>query len=999
MPEVLSVTLKEGLYDAEGAALVKRAGEYLGIRLEGVKTARVLTVDAGLSGEQLERARLSIFTNPVTSRSSFSPLFLPADWVLWVGFRPGVRDNAGATAQEAMEDLLGIRFAPNEAVYTSQLFFVAAKDLSREGAERLARELLANDIIQDWRVWSRAEWDGGASLSGMAPKVRISRKPSLSVIPVDSDEALMRVSKERNLSLNPADVPVIRSYFLRPEVLAERAAEGLSDPTDIEIEYIAQSRSDHCNHNTFRGLFRYRDAETGEREEITSLFANFIEAPTLEIQKQKPWVVSVLWDNAGVARFDESHYYTITGETHNSPSNMEAYGGSLTGIVGVYRDPMGTGKGGRIIAGTYGFCVAERDYKGPLSPHLHPRRLLDGIVLGVKDGGNKSGIPTPFGILHFHPSYLGKCLVFVAAVGLMPDRVLGEPSEKKTTSPGELIVMCGGRVGKDGIHGVTASSAGFDAGTPAGHVQIGDPYTQKKMMDFLEEARDQGLYTFITDNGGGGLSSSVGESALLSNGARVDLEKVPVKYEGLDLWEIWVSESQERMTVAVPPEKWPAFSALSKKHSVESTVIGQYTGDGFLRLCHEGGTCALIHLDFLTGEFPRWEFEAQWLSPAARGLSEPVLSDPSDFGGLLSDLLKSPNICSREWITRQYDHEVQGGSIVKPLVGADRDTPSDAAVIAPVLTSDRGLAMSQALAPSYSAIDAGAMTRAVVDEAFRRLVAVGADPETVGGVDNFCWPGIAWDPAKNPDGRFKAAQLVRSCKALAEMCRAYGVPLLSGKDSMYVDGHLPGAYGERHKVSALPTLQFTATAIVPDVRLCATMDFKAAGDLVYVLGLTRDERGGSAYYSLLGHLGANVPDVKKPEANLALYRALHAAIRRELVASVHGVYAGGLAVHISLCAMAGNLGADIDLGMAPHRDRLADAALFFSESAGRFIVSVDPEKRAAFEAALSGHSLALVGAVTRDGVLSLRGAAGEVLVSAPVRTLKSAWKSRFGGLV
>ena len=448
----------------------------------------------------------------------------------------------------------------------------------------------------------------------------------------------------------------------------------------------------------------------------------------------------MLWDNAGVGRFDADYNYVITGETHNSPSNMEAYGGAITGIVGIYRDPMGTGKGSKLIMGSYGYCVGPRDYAGDLKPRLHPRRLLDGVIEGVRDGGNKSGIPTPFGQVMFHPGYLGKCLVFVTALGIMPALIHGEPSDQKTILPGDLAIMCGGRVGKDGIHGVTASSASFSEHTPAGHVQIGDPYTQKKMHDFLLEARDEGLIRFITDNGGGGLSSSIGESALFSNGCDIQLEKVPLKYDGLDQWEIWISESQERMTVAIDPVNLDRFMALSRQHAVESTVIGTYTDTGKLHITYNGATCAYIDLDLLTSAFPQWEFEADWQPPALRGLTEPVLGVPEDCESLILDMLGRPNICSKEWVCRQYDHEVQGTSVIKPLVGAGRDVPSDAAVIRPVLTSQQGLVFSQALIPMVSAIDAYHMTACTIDEAVRRAIAVGGDPDHLGGVDNFCWP-------------------------------------------------------------------------------------------------------------------------------------------------------------------------------------------------------------------------------------------------------------------
>ncbi|MGD8513232.1 MAG: AIR synthase related protein, partial [Deltaproteobacteria bacterium] len=533
MPACLEITLKSDLFDAEGAALCRKANDYFGFNIEFVRTVNILTIDVDLTPGQLGAIKEEIFANPVTQIASYKPLDIDFDWILWVGYRAGVRDNPGSTAVEAVEDLLRIRVKPHEGIYTSKRYCLKGGHLALEDARRVARELLANDIIQQWKVFSQKDWDSDKGIGIIIPKVKLDHQPTVTVIPVDSDEELRHVSQERNLALNPNDVPTVRAYFLRADVLAQRQAVQLSAPTDVELEYISQARSDHCNHNTFKGLFQYRDLATGKAQEVDNLFATCIEAPTLAIKKKKPWVISVLWDNAGVGRFNDEYYYVITGETHNSPSNMEAYGGAITGIVGVYRDPMGTGKGARLVMGMYGYCVGPRDYDGELRPRLHPKRLLDGVIEGVRDGGNKSGIPTPYGQVWFHEGYLGKCLVFVTAVGLMPARVTGAPSEEKTTSAGDLIVMCGGRVGKDGIHGVTAASEGFSAHTPAGHVQIGDPYTQKKMHDFLLEARDEGLIAFITDNGGGGLSSSIGESARFSRGCIVELDKVPLKYQGL----------------------------------------------------------------------------------------------------------------------------------------------------------------------------------------------------------------------------------------------------------------------------------------------------------------------------------------------------------------------------------------------------------------------------------------------------------------------------------
>jgi phosphoribosylformylglycinamidine synthase len=997
MPARLEIALKDHLVDAEGEGICQKSNLYFGLKLSRVRSIHVVTIDADLSVHQLERIQREIFTNPVTQISAYSPLDIEFDWTIWVGYRPGVRDNPGSTAMEAVEDILGLKIESKAAIYTSRRYCIKGDGLSRDDLEMIAGELLANNIIQQWKIYAADQWDPDIGIGYITPKVKLDHVPTVAAIPVASDAALKEISARRSLALNPNDIPAIRAYFTDERVRGERARVGLDEPTDIELEYISQARSDHCNHNTFRGLFRYRDPAGNRTETVDNLFETCIEAPTLALKEKKPWVVSVLWDNAGAGRFDDDHYYVITGETHNSPSNMEAYGGAITGIVGVYRDPLGTGLGSRLVMGSYGYCVGPRDYAGELKPHLHPRRLLDGVIEGVRDGGNKSGIPTTFGQVFFHPGYMGKCLVFVTAVGLMPARIDGAPAELKSTSAGDLVIMCGGRVGKDGIHGVTAASETFSENTPAGHVQIGDPYTQKKMHDFLLEARDEGLIRFITDNGGGGLSSSVGESARFSDGCEIQLEKVPLKYEGLDQWEIWVSESQERMTVAIHPHDLERFFELSKKHAVESTVIGRYTDTGKLHITYDGQNCAYVDVDLLKSGFPQWEFDACWEPPEKRGRSEPVLTPPHDYDRLLADLLARPNLCACEWITRQYDHEVQGTSVIKPLVGAERDVNSDAAVIRPVLDSCSGLAFSQALLPTYSAIDAYHMTACTIDEAVRRLVAVGADLDHIGGVDNFCWPDIQYHPVDNPDGKFKAAQLVRACWALRDLCRAYEIPLLSGKDSMYVDGYLAGKYGERHKVSALETLQFSAISVIDDIRRCVSMDSKMPGDLVYVLGTTGNELGGSEYYAHLGYVGLNVPRVH-PEAFHELYRVLQDAIAKEMLASVHGVYKGGLGGHLAMVAMGGNLGMEVSLNPVPVDHVARDDTILFSESAGRFIVTVDPARRRAFEKHFSGLACGCLGQVTAQDDIVIKGLKGATLISTKVRDLKAAWKAPFGDL-
>lgn len=456
------------------------------------------------------------------------------------------------------------------------------------------------------------------------------------------------------------------------------------------------------------------------------------------------------------------------------------------------------------------------------------------------------------------------------------------------------------------------------------------------------------------------------------------------------------------MTIAVNPNNIDRFLELSRKHDVESTVIGRYESDGKLHITYQGKTCAYLDLSLFTQDFPQWEFDAHWRSPQARGLVEPVLSEPANYGEILHAVLASPNVCSREWIQRQYDHEVQGGSAIKYLIGRERDIPNDSVVVRPILESNRGLAVAQTLNPSYSIIDTYDMVAASIDEAVRRLLSVGAKLDEIGGVDNFCWPSIQFDPVQNPDGRYKAAQLVRANWALRDMCVAYGIPLLSGKDSMYVDGHLAGEFGERHKISGLPTMQFTATGVVPDINGALTMESKTAGDLVYILGETGNELGASEYYEFLGYVGLNVPKVDV-RVNLTVYQALQTAIRAGSVASCHGIYRGGLAVHAALMAMGGLLGMTLDLSKVPLKNisshgqatgtsLLRDDQILFSESCGRFLVTIPMDKRNDFEACFQNLPCACIGEITAEPQFLIKGRDESTLSCEAIARLKSSWR-------
>jgi phosphoribosylformylglycinamidine synthase len=696
----------------------------------------------------------------------------------------------------------------------------------------------------------------------------------------------------------------------------------------------------------------------------------------------------VFKDNAGVIRFDDEWNLVMKVETHNSPSALDPYGGALTGIVGVNRDPFGTGLGARLVFNTDVFCFAPPDYEESLPPRLlHPRRVFEGVREGVEHGGNKSGIPTVNGAVVFHERYLGKPLVYCGTGGIMPAQTKGRPGHEKKARPGDRIVMTGGRIGKDGIHGATFSSEELHEGSPVTAVQIGDPITQKRMTDFLLLARDRGLYNSITDNGAGGLSSSVGEMARESGGARLHIDRAPLKYAGLQPWEILVSEAQERMTVAVPPDKVDELIALARAMDVEATDLGEYTDDGLFTVMWQDQTAALLPLDFLHNGLPEMRLNARWKPPVH---PEPEFECPTDLTPTLLQLLGRYNVCSKERLIRQYDHEVQGGSVVKPLVGVHNDGPGDAAVLRPLLDRYRAIAVGCGIAPRYSEIDTYWMMAACIDEAVRNIISVGADPDHMAGLDNFCW----CDPVqskKTPDGEYKLAQLVRANEALFDITTVYRIPCISGKDSMKNDYHIGDT-----KISIPPTVLFSAVGIVPDARLAVTPDFKRPGDAIYVLGMTRDETGGSEYFASKGFVGNKVPKVLEPENAIKMYRAIHSAMKAKLVASCHDLSDGGLGVALAESAFSGGLGAEISLrGLSVDNVNRADAALF-SESPCRFLVSVRQDRRAAFEEAMSGFACACIGQVTEPPRLKVTGMNDDPVVDADIWDLKKAWQAPLG---
>ena len=793
----------------------------------------------------------------------------------------------------------------------------------------------------------------------------------------------------------------VRDHFVRAAASSDRHDFGLGEaPTDVELECLAQTWSEHCKHKIFNSGITYFDQDR-QGEKIDSLFGTYIKGVTEEIDRSlesnggHSWLVSVFHDNAGVIEFDDQIHLVYKVETHNSPSALDPYGGAITGIVGVNRDPFGTGRGADLLVNVWGYCFASPSYRGELPKGLlHPRRIRDGVHAGVIDGGNQSGIPYGRGWEVFDDRYLGKPLVFCGTVGSLPVTIDSRPGEEKYPVPGDAVVMVGGRIGADGIHGATFSSAALDESSPAQAVQIGDPITQRMMFDFLLEARSLGLYSAITDNGAGGLSSSVGEMAQGPGGARIDLEKAPLKYAGLAPWEIFLSEAQERMTLAVPKEHVDTFAELARRRHVEATVLGEFTDSGLLHVTYGDETVALLEMDFLHHGAPEMDLVARWEPPR---FSVPT-DRPTDHRRSLLEMLSRPNLTSNESKARHYDHEVKGLSVIKPWIGVECDVPAEATVSLARHGSRRGLVLSEGVNPFLSDLDTYAMAATVVDEAVRRQLCAGANLERIAALDNFCWP----DPVQSeqtPDGEYKLAQLVRACKGLADVCRIYGVPLISGKDSMKNESTMGGT-----KICVPPTLLVSAIGQIDDVRDSITLDFKSRGDRVYLLGVTGDHLGGSEYFRYLGDLdrrtdelgapssyvGENPPDLDPPAA-LRLYRRLSQATSEGLIRSAATPTKGGLVVTLAMCSMAGRLGADIDLSKTAGVDGLGDDTVLFSESNARFVVTVSPEDVDRFESLFDDLPATPIGEVTDgDHLRIVRG--DRELVEADITDLVTSFK-------
>ena len=921
--------------------------------IQEVQSARVFLIEGDFDADFAKCLAGELLTDPICENfyigRSSAPAGLAKATIIEIHLKSGVTDPVAESVMTAIDDM-GKKCSTVRTARKYTLF----GQISEKQLKKIIRRL-SNDCIEVVIVGTEAE----------PPSPHLEPyKLKLKTIDITklNGQQLVELSKKMDLFLNLTEMQTIQNYY---KTLSR-------EPTDVELESLAQTWSEHCVHKTFKSSIDFDF--NGQKIHFDNLIKDTVFKATKQLDK--PWCISVFKDNAGVIEFDDTDAVCFKVETHNHPSALDPYGGAATGIGGVLRDPMGTGLGAKPIANTDIFCFAQPDKSFDEIPRgiLHPKRIAKGVVAGVRDYGNRMGIPTVNGAIFFDDRFLGNPLVFCGTIGIMPkDKCFGKAQS------GDLVMVIGGRTGRDGIHGATFSSGAMthEHETIFSHaVQIGNAITEKKMLDTLLAAREQGLYNAITDCGAGGLSGAVGEMGS-QLGAEVDLEKVPLKYAGLSYTEIWISEAQERMVIAVKPENLQRISKIFADENVEATVIGTFTNDKKLTLKYQAKQVGQLDMDFLHDGLPKYSRKACWYP---KNLSEPALEAKENYNDELLKILSSYNVASKEWVIRQYDHEVQGGSVVKPLGGIANDGPNDAAVIQPKFNSDKGIAISCGLNPLYGDIDPYWMALAGIDEAIRNIICVGARPDRVALLDNFCWADCKKEQT--------LGSLVRAAQACFDGAVALGAPFISGKDSLNNNF----ICDDGTEISIPPSLLISAIGIVDDINKCTTMDAKSAGNLLFMVGLTKNELGGSHYYKIQNQLGANVPKIDLKTAKSAAEK-IYKAIDKGLVESCHDCSEGGLAVALSEMAFAGGLGIEADLkGLPKTIDRIDSDAQLFSESCSRYIVEVRLENYNDFAKLMLGVPFGRIGKVIEDKKLVIKDSLGKTVIDAAIDDLKNAWQ-------
>jgi phosphoribosylformylglycinamidine synthase II len=901
----------------------------LGFKDFSLATKKVYFIDAEFDLKEIKQIAEKLLIDPITEEYTLSKGIFSkksSSQEIMVIYHPGVFDSVAVSLKKAIDDLsLGTAEVHTATVYRFD-------GLNQAQIYSLGPKIIYNPVIEQIADYDKLK--GLESLSQLAASHYNFELKVVDVLGAD-EQRLEQISKEGCLALNILEMKKIQNYFKKLG----------RNPTDCELETLAVLWSEHCGHKTFSGLIDYeekKDEKVIKKEKINNLLKSTIMRATKEINS--PECVSVFDDNSGIVKFDQGQNICFKVETHNHPSSLEPYGGASTGIGGVIRDVLGTGSGFRPFASIDAFCFSNWQIKDKDLPKglLHPRRIIKGVVSGVRDYGNKMGIPTVAGSVLFDNRFLGNPLVYCGTLGIGSS----DKSFKKVKK-GDLVVVCGAKTGKDGIHGATFSSQELDEEVMGlrSAVQIGNPIEEKKVADALMQAQEKDLFTAITDCGAGGLSSAVTELAK-DYGVKVYLDKVPLKYKGLTYTDIWISESQERMVFFTQEDKIKELKDIFKQEEVDMTVVGQVTGSNDLTLFYQDNKVAELDMDFIFSSL-QISKKAIWISNQQE---EETIAEKNNYNHDLAAILSSPNIAPKDWILNQYDHEVQGGSVLKAINNSPLKT-NDAAVIRPKLDSQKAVIVGCGINPFYSDIDSYWMAALAIDEAMRNVVSTGASLDKTFILDNFSW-GSPEDPQV-------LGSLVRAAKACYDYSVYFGVPFISGKDSLYNEYNLG-----KNKITIPGTLLISAVSVLDNWQLALGSSFSKEGNLIYLIGLTKPELGQSEY---LRQKGINQGLVPKVEPNAKdIFINLSKAIKQKLVASCHDLSEGGLAVAVSEMCVGSGMGASLFLEEVAAQENSQDYQLLFSESPSRFLVEVSKEKKEEFEKQLQGMPFGLIGCVLAD---------------------------------
>jgi phosphoribosylformylglycinamidine synthase len=924
--------------------------EDLGFKDFSLSTKKIYFIDSELTSTEIDKVAREVLIDPITESYSLQqgifnkqPLFKE----MMVIYHPGVFDSVAASLKKAVYDL---SLTVND-IRTGTLYEFSGLDQGQ--IQYLGPKIIYNPVIE--RVADYSKLKDLESLSQLEASSYSFNLKVIDVLGADTKK-LDQISKEGCLALNTLEMEKIKEYFRKLK----------RNPTDCELETLAVLWSEHCGHKTFSGLIDYeeRTGESTREEKINNLLKSTIMKATKEINSSQ--CVSVFEDNSGIVKFDQDENICFKVETHNHPSSLEPYGGASTGIGGVIRDVLGTGSGFRPFASIDAFCfsnwhISDKDLPEGL---LHPRRIIKGVVSGVRDYGNRMGIPTVAGSVLFDDRFLGNPLVYCGTLGI------GSCNKSfKKVNKGDLIVVCGAKTGKDGIHGATFSSQELDQEAMGlrSAVQIGNPIEEKKVSDALLQAQEKDLFTAITDCGAGGLSSAVTELAK-GYGAKVYLDRVPLKYKGLSYTDIWISESQERMVFFTQNDKIKELEDIFSREEVEMAVIGEVTDSNNLVLFYQDNRVADLDMDFIFSSL-QISKKAIWVNKTEE---KEQLQEKKNYNNDLIAILSSVNIAPKDWILHQYDHEVQGGSVLKAIDSSSVGI-NDAAVLRPKLSSKKAVVVGCGINPFYSDLDPYHMAALAIDEALRNVISMGASLEKTFILDNFSWG--------SPDDPQVLGGLVRAAKACYDYSLYFGTPFISGKDSFYNEYN-----SGTDKITIPGTLLISAVSILEDWRLAVGSSFKKDDNFIYLVGLTKPELGQSEYLRMQGVKKGRVPKVE-PNAK-DVFINLSKAIDKSIVASCHDLSEGGISAAIAEMCVGSGLGASLFLGEVPVSESIDDYQVLFSESPSRFLVEVEKDKKEEFQQQFKGVPFGLVGCTAEEKKLTIYNKKSSKIVDISLQLIK-----------